>query len=148
LVFNRLSVFRGSCSLAAARVVCADEEISGDDVSDLIARLVDKSLVVVETDELDGHARCHMLQTLVDYGRWRLETSGDAAPVYAAHVRYYADFAARSIAALRGYRQRGWLRAVSANLTNLRAALDVAVGEGDAESAHCIAGGLGWYWWV
>ncbi len=148
LVFIRLSVFRGSCSLAAARVVCADEEISGDDVSELIARLVDKSLVVVETDEFDGYGRCHMLQTLVDYGRDRLEALGDTESIYAAHVRYYADFAVRSIAALRGYRQRGWLRAVASNLTNLRAALDVAVDEGDAETAHRIAGGLGWYWWI
>jgi predicted ATPase/DNA-binding SARP family transcriptional activator len=147
LVFDRLSVFRGSCSLAAARVVCADDEISGDDVSELITRLVDKSLVVIETDEFDGYARCHMLQTLVDYGRDRLEDSGDAARVYAAHLGYYSDFAVRSIAALRGHRQRGWLRAVAANLTNLRAALEVAVGDGDADTAYNIAGSLGWYWW-
>jgi predicted ATPase/DNA-binding SARP family transcriptional activator len=148
IVFNRLSVFRGSCSVAAARVVCADAEISADDVSELITRLVDKSLVVMETDEFDGYARCHMLQTLVDYGRERLEASGDAASVYEAHVHYYADFAARSISALRGHRQRGWLRAVAANMTNLRAALDVAVDDNDAETAYGIAGGLGWYWWI
>jgi predicted ATPase/DNA-binding SARP family transcriptional activator len=148
IVFNRLSVFRGSCSLAAARVVCADDQISADDVSELISRLVDKSLVVVETDEFDGYARCHMLQTLVEYGRDRLEESGDAPSIYAAHVRYYADLAARSITALLGHRQRGWLRAVAANMTNLRAALDVAVDEGDAETAYTIAGGLGWYWWA
>ena len=147
LVFDRLSVFRGSCSLAAARVVCADDDISGNDVTELIGRLVDKSLVVVETDEFDGYGRCHMLQTLVDYGRDQLEESGEAARVYAAHVRYYTDFARRSVTALLGYRQRGWIRAVRANLTNLRAALDVAVAEGDAETAYCIAGSLGWYWW-
>src|SRR4029077_13720089 len=142
------SAFGGSCSLAAARVVCADEEISGDDVAELIARLVDKSLVVIERDEYDGYARCHMLQTLVDYGRERLDQSGDTTRVYAAHLHYFADLAARSIVALLGYKQRGWLRAVAANLTNLRAALDAAVGEGDAETAYCIAGSLGWYWWA
>jgi predicted ATPase/DNA-binding SARP family transcriptional activator len=147
LVFDRLSAFRGSCSIAAARVVCADDDISADDVTELIGRLVDKSLVVIETDEFDGYGRCHMLQTLVDYGRDRLEESGDAARVDAAHVRYYTDFARRSVAALLGIRQRGWLRAVRANLTNLRAALSVALDEGDAETAYAIAGSLGWYWW-
>jgi predicted ATPase/DNA-binding SARP family transcriptional activator len=147
LVFDRLSVFRGSCSLAAARVVCADADISADDVAELIGRLADKSLVVIETDEFDGYGRCHMLQTLVDYGRDQLEESGDAPRVYAAHVRYYTDFAQRSVAALLGYAQRGWIRAVRANLINLRAALDVAVGEDDAETAYSIAGSLGWYWW-
>jgi predicted ATPase len=147
LVFDRLSVFRGSCSLAAARVVCADDEISGDDVAELVSRLVDKSLVVLEIDEFEGYGRCHMLQTLVDYGRERLEESGDAARVSAAHAWYYTDFAVRSIAALRGYRQRGWLRAVAANMTNLRAVLDIACSDGDAETAYSIAGSLSWFWW-
>jgi predicted ATPase/DNA-binding SARP family transcriptional activator len=146
-VFDRLSVFRGSCSLAAARVVCADENISGNDVAELVARLVDKSLVIAESDEYDGYTRCHMLQTLVDYGRDRLEESGDAARVHHEHIRYYGDFAFRSLAALRGVKQRGWLRAVTANLANLRAALDASVSENDAETAYRIAGCLGWYWW-
>ena len=113
-----------------------------------ITRLVDKSLVLIERDEYEGYARCHMLQTLVDYGRDRLEQSGDASRVYAAHLRYFADLAYRSSAALGGFRQHGRLRAVAANLTNLRAALDAAVAEGDAETAYCIAGSLGWYWWA
>ena len=146
-VFERLSVFRGSCSLAAARVVCADENISGDDVAELVTRLVDKSLVIAERDEDDGSTRCHMLQTLVDYGRDRLEESGDAAGVFQRHVRYYRDFAFQSLAALRGVKQREWLHAVTANLANLRAALDVSVSENDAETAYRIAGCLGWYWW-
>jgi predicted ATPase/DNA-binding SARP family transcriptional activator/tetratricopeptide (TPR) repeat protein len=147
IVFARLSVFRGSCTLAAAKAVCSDADINPDDVVELVSRLADKSLVVVESDEIEGYSHCHMLQTLVDYGHERLEISGDAARVYRAHVRYYADFAVRSLASLQGLKQRAWLRAVSRNLPNLRAAFDVALSERDAESAHLIAGCLGWYWW-
>jgi predicted ATPase/DNA-binding SARP family transcriptional activator/tetratricopeptide (TPR) repeat protein len=147
IVFARLSVFRGSCTLAAAKAVCSDADINPDDVVELVSRLADKSLLVIESDEIEGYSRCHMLQTLVDYGHERLEISGDAARVYEAHVRYFADFAVRSLAALRGLKQRAWLRAVTRNLPNLRAAFDVALSEGDAESAHLIAGCLGWYWW-
>jgi predicted ATPase/DNA-binding SARP family transcriptional activator len=146
-VFERLSVFRGSCSLAAARVVCADVDISADDVAELIGRLVEKSLVLAERDEHDDYTRCRMLQTLADYGRDRLEESGDAERVYRAHVGYFSDFALRSLVALRGVKQRGWLRAVTANLPNLRAALDASIDEGDAQTAQRIAGCLGWYWW-
>jgi predicted ATPase/DNA-binding SARP family transcriptional activator len=147
IVFARLSVFRGSCTLAAAKAVCSDADINPDDVVELMSRLADKSLVVIESDEVEGYSRCHMLQTLVDYGHERLEISGDAARVYEAHVRYYADFAVRSLAALQGLKQRAWLRAVTRNLPNLRVAFDVALSERDAESAHLIAGCLGWYWW-
>jgi predicted ATPase/DNA-binding SARP family transcriptional activator len=146
-VFDRLSVFGGSCTSAAARAVCADDEITGDDVAELVTRLADKSLITVEKDEVDGYPRFRMLQTLVDYGRECLEISGEAERVHVAHVRYYADFAVRSLAALQGEKQRGWLRAVTANFANLRAALDAAVRDGDAETAQSIAGCLGWYWW-
>ena len=78
-VFDRLSVFRGSCTLAAAKAVCSDDDITGDDVTDLVSRLADKSLALIQSDELGGYARCRMLQTLVEYGRERLEESGDAA---------------------------------------------------------------------
>jgi predicted ATPase/DNA-binding SARP family transcriptional activator len=146
-VFERLSVFRGTCSLAAARVVCADENISSDDVAELVGRLVDKSLVLAQRDPDDGYIRCHMLQTLVEYGRDRLEESGEAARVHHAHIAYFGDFASRSLAALGGVKQRAWLRAVTANLANLRTALEVSVADDDAETAYRIAGCLGWYWW-
>ena len=145
-VFDRLSVFGGTCTLAAARAICADDDITNDDVAELVSRLADKSLVVVESDEIEGYARCHMLQTLVDYGRERLDASGEATRMFAAHMHYYADFSIRSGGALRGERQRGWLRAVTANLGNLRSAFDAAIADGDAETAQSIAGGIGWYW--
>ena len=146
-VFERLSVFGGTCTSVAARAVCADDVITGDDVVELVTRLADKSLVTVETDEVDGYMRFRMLQTIVDYGRNCLESSGDAERVHAAHACYYADFSVRSLAALVGTKQRGWLRAVTSNFANLRAALDTAVLAGDAETAQSIAGCLGWYWW-
>ena len=46
-----------------------------------------------------------------------------------------------------GEKQRGWLRAVTANLANLRAALDVSVRNTRCRRAQTIAGCLGWYWW-
>jgi predicted ATPase/DNA-binding SARP family transcriptional activator len=146
-VFARLAVFGGSCTLAAARAVCADAVISCDDVAELITRLAEKSLVRIEADESDGFVRCLMLQTLVDYARDRLDASGEAERMFASHAQYYADLAFRSVAALEGDRQGDWLREVSANLINLRAAFEVALESDDAETAHVIAGSLGWYWW-
>ena len=146
-VLDRLAVFTGGCELAAARVVCSDEEISADDVAELVTRLADKSLITIEENDADGRVRCRMLQTLVEYGRERLAASGEAARVRAAHARYYCDLAIGSIAAVRGERQRWWLRSIASNMGNLRAVLDTAVAGDDVETAHCIAGSLGWYWW-
>ena len=63
ILFTRLAVFRGGFSLAAVESVCADAEtgqIDGsivlrrDDVLDLLANLIDKSLVVRERREDQG----------------------------------------------------------------------------------------------
>ena len=127
--------------------MCADADITGDDVAELVTRLADKSLVTVQADEVDGYTRFRMLQTIVAYGRERLERSGEIERVYAAHGRYYADLSLRSLAALYGDKQRSWLRSVTGNFANLRVALDTAVRDSDAETAQSIAGCLGWYWW-
>ena len=123
-VLDRLAVFTGGCELDAARVVCSDAEISGDDVAELVTRLAEKSLITIEQTDVDGRVRCRMLQTLVEYGRERLVASGDAARVRAAHARYYCDLAIASVAAVRGERQQWWLRSIASNMGNLRAVLD------------------------
>jgi len=146
-VLDRLAVFTGGCEINAARVVCSDAEISADDVAELVTRLADKSLITIEQTDVDGRVRCRMLQTLVEYGRERLVASGDAARVRAAHARYYCDLAIASVAAVRGERQQWWLRSIASNMGNLRAVLDAAVATADVETAHRIAGSLGWYWW-
>ena len=110
-------------------------------------RLAEKSLITIEQTDVDGRVRCRMLQTLVEYGRERLVASGDAAHVRAAHARYYCDLTIASVAAVRGERQQWWLRSIASNMGNLRAVLDLAVATADVETAHRIAGSLGWYWW-
>src|SRR5215204_4348521 len=77
ITFRRLSVFAGGWTLEAAEAVCAGEGIDEGEVMDLLASLVDKSLVLV-TERRDGGLRYRMLETVRQYGRERLEGSGEA----------------------------------------------------------------------
>jgi predicted ATPase/DNA-binding SARP family transcriptional activator len=146
-LLDRLSIFTGGWELAAARAVCSDGDISPDDVTDLATRLAEKSLISIEDPDGDGHVRCRMLETLIEYGRERLAASGDADRVRVAHSRYYCELTSTSVAALRGEHQRDWLRAIASNMGNIRAVFEAATTSGDAETAHRLAGSLGWYWW-
>ncbi len=70
LLFRRLSIFAGRFSLDAAEAVCSDDRLKPEAVLDLLARLVDKSMVTLDA----GRYRC--LETIRSYGRQRLEDTG------------------------------------------------------------------------
>ena len=75
-LFARLSVFAGGCELAAAEVVCADDEVPRDEILDILSRLVDKSLVTIDIGS--PSPRYSQLRTLWQYARERLTDLGGA----------------------------------------------------------------------
>jgi predicted ATPase len=145
-VFERLSVFPGGCDLATAEAVCADETIAEADLADHLRALVDKSLVVA-VPKRDG-LRFVQLQTLAEYGKEKLTERGDAVPTRDAMARHYAELCAHSADAFTGDRQRAWLTAIDQEHDNLRAALDWAIANDDANTALTIAGGASWPHWL
>jgi predicted ATPase len=66
ILFRRLAVFAGGWTLAAAEAVCAGEGIEPGDVLDVLAHLVDQSLVIAVTSAagVAGLTRFGMLETL------------------------------------------------------------------------------------
>src|SRR5207244_12477900 len=78
----RLAAFAGGFELEAAEAVCADDGADSGDVLDVVARLVDKSLVVVE--EQKGQTRCRLLEPVRQYALEKLEAGGEAGDPGAA----------------------------------------------------------------
>ena len=70
-LFRRLSIFAGRFTLEAAEAVCGDDVLRPDAVLDLVARLVDKSMVTLDA------ARYRCLETIRSYGHQRLEEAGE-----------------------------------------------------------------------
>lgn len=153
-VLRRLAVHADGCTLAAAEECCAGDGPAGADgpdrvdVLDLLARLVDSSLLVM-TDSApgtEGGPRYRMLESVAAYAAERLAESGELAALQRTHRAYYTALAERAEPHLRGHGQRLWLRRLDAENANLRAALDSAVRAGDAESALRLVNALAWYW--
>jgi predicted ATPase len=155
-VLQRLAVFAGGWRLEAAEVVCAGEGIDSVEVFDLLAGLVNKSLVVVEADD-HPQARYHLLQTIRQYAGDKLIATGGGSACRERHLAYYAGLAAQAEAALHSREQRAWLELLEADHDNLRAALEWALGTNPAEALRICAGltdfwdtrgylneGLGW----
>ncbi|HEX6231503.1 MAG TPA: BTAD domain-containing putative transcriptional regulator [Jiangellaceae bacterium] len=139
-LFRRVAVFRGGWTLDAAEAVCASP--AGEDVIDLLSRLVDRSLVVADA------GRFRMLETINAYARELLDRSGERATLARRHALFFAEFAERAEPHLRGPHQQIWLERIRSEEPNLRQALDWARAQQDSEMALRLAGSLGWYWYV
>jgi predicted ATPase len=118
-MFDRLSVFSGSWTVAAARRVCADEE-SDQDVLSLLADLADRSMIVADFGQKE--TRYRMLSTLRDFAADRLVAAGDADGRRARHADFYCDFAQAAEPGLRTAEEARWVTLVAADFGNLQAA--------------------------
>ncbi len=142
-VFERVSLFAGQFGVVAAEDVCADATIDKGDVGELLARLVDRSLVTAQRSSRGVDFR--VLQTLAQYGREQLERSGDTAATRARHASYVANVV-EVPDGRHGAAEGNWYGAVGELLDDVRLAMEWAVESGDADVACAIAGGLGWFW--
>jgi tetratricopeptide (TPR) repeat protein len=114
---------------------------------EVIARLVDKSLLVAEPG-WDGEPRYRLLETMRAYAADRLAEAGEADRLARAHAECFARFAERAGPELRGPGQLDWMRRLEADHDNLRAALRWAVAVGDGELALRLAAPLSWFWYM
>ncbi len=121
-LFARLSVFAGGCGLDAAEAVCADDQVPAGEILDVLSRLVDKSLV--GRPDAGRDARFIQLQTLWQYGRDRLDESGEIDAMCARHGAYYRQMAEEAHEGLRGATGPMWRERLTSELGNLRALLE------------------------
>lgn len=120
-LLSRLSVFAGGFNLDAAEGVCADERVPADSVLDMLARLVDKSLVAIERGEQGWRYR--LLETVREYAWERLSESSDAAGARSKHASYFLQLAHSAEHELRGPDLSRWADQLEAERDNFRAAL-------------------------
>jgi predicted ATPase/DNA-binding CsgD family transcriptional regulator len=127
LLFQRLAVFAGGCSLEAATAICAADGRLPQ-VLERLASLIDKSLLRQETGS-DGEARFAMLETIREYAVDRLAASGEHYIVQRRHAVYFLALAERAEPELQRPEQSAWLARLELEHDNLRAALGWCVEE-------------------
>jgi predicted ATPase/DNA-binding SARP family transcriptional activator len=147
VLLRRLAVFTGGCAPEDAEAVCPGGGIDAADVVDLLTSLVDRSLVVAVDDPLTGR-RHRLLESVADYARQRLSEAGEAHVLRGRHLDHYAALARRYAGRILGPSQGEALRRLDAEASNLRAALDEAVGRGAGGHAARLVNSLGWYWYM
>ena len=120
--------------------------MAAEDVFELLAALVDKSLLMVRHTQ-DG-PRYRMLEIIRAYGVERLAEAGETEEVRRRHAAYFLRLAEAGQDAMLGGGQLEWLRRLGAEQDNLHAAVRGAVAARDAETAAGLIGASGMYWWL
>jgi predicted ATPase/class 3 adenylate cyclase len=130
VLLRRASVFVDSFDLEGAEAVCGLDDIPQCDIANLLASLVEKSLVVAEPH---SHitVRYRLLETLRQYGAERLAESGlviggvsESEQLADAHADYYLSFTEQAAPHLNRRSVRAWFKRLDAEELNLRAAFE------------------------
>lgn len=149
ILFRRLAVFAGGFTLEAVESVCSQERLKRSDILDLLGRLVDKSLVIVEQVSGTPETRYRQLETIRQYALEKLIALGDEArAVRNRHLEAFVQLAEEAEPQIFGAEAGVWFKRIELELDNLRAAMEWATNTGHAVSALRIAGSLVYFWFV
>lgn len=121
VVFARLSVFAGGCSLRAAQEVAGSDDLPVP-VLDAVAGLADKNLLRIE-ERPDDERYAVMLATIREYGLERLASCSDEDRIRQRWTAYYLELTQTAREHLGGDQQGHWLRQLDAEQHNLFAVL-------------------------
>ena len=145
MLFRRLGIFVNGFTLEAATAVGTSDDLDELDLFDVLASLVDKSLVLAEPA---GDAlRYRMLESTRAYAREKLDASGESQERALRHLRHlHYRFVEERKGFMRTGRMEPCERLIAIELEDLRAALNWGMANGEAilASEMIVAVGNGW----
>src|SRR5216684_6189296 len=145
--FRRLAIFVGGCTLEAAEAICSGAADLSLPAIDLVASLLDKSLLQ-QSDRAGDESRLLMLETIREYALERLADSGELEATEERHAMYYLALAEQSEPELFGHQQHLWVARLTRDSENIRAALQWLLAGQQQELLLRLAGSLGWFWYM
>ncbi|MGQ0624674.1 MAG: ATP-binding protein, partial [Sporichthyaceae bacterium] len=143
-LLRRLSVFPQHFDLEAATAVAGDDT-DPIDVLDLLARLIDKSLVACEG--MAEAARYRLLETVRQYAAEKLGAAGETDALGGRHRRHFVERIQAADPGGLKFLDPASAQYAAIDGENYNAALASGVLAGDFESATVIlAGRVSWFW--
>jgi len=145
MLFRRLSVFVGGCTLEGVEAVCDTKADLDLDLLDGMASMVDKSLVQ-QHEQPNGESRFVMLETIREYAREKLAASGEESATRRAHAAYFLVLAEEGAAEHTTAERPEWLDRFSLDHNNFRAAIDWLIESADADWGLRLGASLFRFW--
>ncbi|WP_263399636.1 LuxR C-terminal-related transcriptional regulator [Saccharopolyspora pogona] len=128
-LWARMSIFPGSCDVAAVEAVCADAALPHGEILTALTGLVEKSVVIRDARETGVCYR--LLETIRQYGREVLHTTGQEQELRKRHRDWYVKIAEETRRKWFGPAQLDLVQQARLNDANVRAALDFCLAVSD-----------------
>jgi predicted ATPase/DNA-binding CsgD family transcriptional regulator len=148
VVWTRMSVFTGSCDLAAAEAICAGEGVRTEEVHDIVTSLLDKGIVHRRQDGIaDEGVRYQLPGPLRQYGQDHRARSTRRTDPRIRHRDHYLCLVALAVTDWFSPRQVLWGERLRKERDNLRAAIAFCLTErGQSSFALQITSKLLHFW--
>ncbi|MEW2426315.1 BTAD domain-containing putative transcriptional regulator [Streptomyces nigra] len=145
-VLTQLALHIGGCSLSEAENAGLLPGSGTSDVIHTLTQLVDKSLLLPVSTP-DG-VRVQMLETVREYARARLEGEGRRTDAQEHFLAWASKLAERAVTGLTSAEQAAWVRRITQEVGNLRAASSLFIESGRAADALLLEARIGYFWYV
>jgi predicted ATPase len=142
-LFAYLSVFSRRFTLPVAESIFS-RHFAVKSVSDLIASLLDKSLLQRSSDSR-SEVRLTMLVTIHHFALERLRQMSEEIEIRNSHLAYFLDLAGQTDKEIHGPNQLEWINRAENELDNFRAAIGWALESQDADAGLRIASKLSFF---
>lgn len=144
-LFAQLGVFRGGCTVTAVEAVTRLEP--GAPILDQLMLLLDQSMLQSQ-DRSDGEPRFILLETLREYALEQLQAAGEMETFQRRHASYYLQWVEAIEPPPLVPDLLDWMKQLSDEHDNIRAALQWALDHTAYEMATRIAGAIWKFWQI
>jgi non-specific serine/threonine protein kinase len=145
-LFRRMAVFVNGFTLAGVEAVCGSAELKRGEILNLLGRLVDKSLVIAGQSSTAA-TRYKMLETIHEYGRQKLEGSGEAIDLRNRHLDYFVGLAEQAEKHMFGAESVSFHRLLDEGLDDIRSAMEWSIHSNQAAMAFRLSAALYYFWY-
>jgi predicted ATPase/DNA-binding CsgD family transcriptional regulator len=144
LLWTRASVFAGGFAIDALEAVCTDDSLPPSALLDTLSGLVDKSVLLRE--EHRAQVRFRMLDTIREYGRSRLEESGERPSLARRHRDWLAGLVDTATREWAGPRQVDWAVRLHLEHADIRLALEYSMARPGEVATGLRIAAQPWFW--
>jgi predicted ATPase/DNA-binding winged helix-turn-helix (wHTH) protein len=120
-VFRRLAVFAGGCCLRSAQAVVAENTDDDARITEILAGLVEKSLVSADLES--APVRYRMLETTRLHAAEKLVNAGELTPTCIRHAQFFGQLFEEAARCWEGTSTADWMALYAPELDNQRNAL-------------------------